>query len=244
MPNLNDLLSKFPKQRIPLCVEQQAIYEKEYLLNRDGQTFITSLAQKLESWMHRQVAKYVVGSHFLELGAGTLNQVPYMQDIPITRYDVVEPAQFFFEHSKYKKNIHHFYNDISECDHKYDSIFSVAALEHVTSLPLLLAKATLLLAEGGRVISAIPCEGGLLWGAGWRLSTGLAYKLRTGFSYANIMRYEHVNNYNEIVSLHKHFFNDVHIVYFPLSHKHLAFYACIIAQNPKIDVSHSFCRAA
>lgn len=232
-------LSDFPKARPVLPAAQQAIYEQEYLSNRDGKTFMSSLAQKLESWMHRQVISNLAGRRFLEVGAGTLNHVPYMNNIDTEYYDVVEPAKFLYEFSPHKAKIRQFYTDIADCQETYDSIFSIAALEHVTDLPHVLAKMGVLLNRNGKCINAIPCEGGFLWGLSWRCSTGLAYRLRTGYSYKNVMLHEHINNYDEIISLHRHFFNSIKIVHFPF-YKHGSFYACIVAENPRLDVCNVY----
>jgi|CXWL01.1.fsa_nt_gi SAM-dependent methyltransferase len=234
MSEIEKILARFPKQRPPLPAAQQKIYEQEYLANREGKNLASSLAQKLEAWMHRKVAQNVVGSRFLEVGAGTLNHAPYFEGRKIEYYDAVEPAKFLYQDSVFKPRIRNFYGDISQCDSQYDSIFSIAALEHVTNLPEVLAKMGKLLADGGVCVNAIPCEGGFLWGLSWRLSTGLSYKLRTGFSYKTLMRHEHINGHDEIIALHKHFFEKVRLVYFPIWGKHFSLYCCIVASQPKI----------
>lgn len=234
MTSIDQILNRFPKQRPALPSAQQSIYEKEYLSNREGKNLASSLAQKLESWMHKKVRDYVTGGRFLELGAGTLNQVPYLQHRNITYYDVVEPGKFLYQDSPHKDYIRHFFGDIEECDDTYDSVFSIAVLEHVENLPAVLAKMGLLITEDGMCVNAIPSEGGFLWGMSWRFSTGLAYKLRTGFSYGTLMRHEHVNDHDEIIALHKYFFDKVELVYFPIQHKHLSFYCCIAARRPKL----------
>lgn len=178
----------------------------------------SSLAQKLESWTHKVVAANVVGARFLEVGAGTLNQITYFQIKKIEYYDVVEPPVFLYQNSPLKAHIRHFFSDIEECNHVYDTIFSIAALEHVVNLPHTLAKMGTLLRENGSCINAIPSDG-FLWGLGWRASTGLAYKLRTGFSYKALMRHEHVNNHDEIITLHRYFFDQVKLAYFPIHSK-------------------------
>lgn len=241
MKDMQDILStKYPKIRCPLSVKQQEIYETEYLLNREGRSFMSYLSQKLESWMHVMVVKHIEGSRLLEVGAGTLNHLQYINLKNIDFYDVVEPADFLYDNSVFKKRINSFFSDINECYDKYDSIFSIAVLEHVTNLPEVIAKSGLLLKDKGVMVSAIPCEGGLLWGVAWRISTGLAYKIRTGLSYKDIMRYEHVNNYSEIIEIVKYFFRDVTIKFFPVFGKHLSLYACVISRNPNIQRCKSF----
>lgn len=233
---IDQILNRFPKQRPALPPAQHSIYEKEYLSNREGKNLISSFAQKLESWMHQKVTDYVTGERFLELGAGTLNQVPYLQHQKKAFYDVVEPGKFLYQDSQYKDHIRYFFDDIEECNDIYDAIFLIAVLEHVENLPAVLAKMGLLISEDGVCVNAIPSEGGFLWGMSWRLSTGLSYKLRTGFSYGTLMRHEHVNDHDEIIALHKYFFDKVELVYFPVSHKHLSFYCCITARHPKLDL--------
>lgn len=240
MPEIEQILRGFPKLRPALPTGQQAIYEQEYLANREGGNLVTLLAKNLESWMHRKVSEQVSGGRLLEIGAGTLNQVPYMRDKQITHYDVVEPGKFFYANSPYKSHIRNFHEDIDDCAGEYDAVFSVAVLEHLTNLPYVLAKTGSLLAHGGIMVNAVPSEGGLLWGAAWRLITGPAYRLRTGYSYKNLMRHEHVNELHEIEALHRYFFEEVTICHFPLPHKHLSFYSCLVARRPRLDQCRHF----
>src|SRR5436190_12387425 len=55
--DINRLLATYPRERPPLPARYQQIYEQEYLLNRGGGTRITRLALRMESWMHRVVAR-------------------------------------------------------------------------------------------------------------------------------------------------------------------------------------------
>src|SRR5437899_2080518 len=72
-----DLLASFPRKREPLTPAHQACYLEEYRANRSGQGVLFSILAALESWMHRKVAPHARGSSLLELGAGTLNHVPF-----------------------------------------------------------------------------------------------------------------------------------------------------------------------
>lgn len=226
------VLERFPKQRPALPPAQRAIYETEYRANREGATLMSALSQWLEGWMHRAVARDSQGDTMLELGAGTLNHLRHVNRAALQRYDVVEPAAFLYADSPLKPSVGRFFADISEVTDSYDTICSVAVLEHITALPEAVARAGLRLKEGGVFVNAIPCEGGMLWGLSWRLSTGLSYRLRTGHSYANVMRHEHVNDYQEIVAVVRHFFRDVRIRFFPLHGMHPSLYACLTARDP------------
>src|SRR5436190_17070369 len=86
------LLARFPKSRPELPEAYRAIYAEHYRSNREGLSLASSMAQKLESWMHRRVARDVASGDMrrrtLEIGAGALNHLSY--EPPSATYDVVE----------------------------------------------------------------------------------------------------------------------------------------------------------
>src|SRR5512138_280235 len=82
------LLRSYPRRRPPLTPAHEKVYAEQYKLNREGARPIESLAQKLETWMHRRVAS-IAGAPVLELGAGTLNHIRF--EPRGIAYDVVEP---------------------------------------------------------------------------------------------------------------------------------------------------------
>src|SRR5262249_35620546 len=99
-------LAPFPKTRPPLPPEFQAIYVEPYNTNRSGESTAASLAQRLERWLHRQVAKDVAqggARSTLELGAGTLNQLPFEPEG--APYDVVEPFADLYRDSPLKRRL-------------------------------------------------------------------------------------------------------------------------------------------
>src|SRR5215467_12951504 len=91
MKPIEELLRSYPRVRPPLPPAHQAHYLNEYRINRNGSTCATGLAAKAESWMHRKIAARRSGGRILELGAGTLNHVPY--ESAFTVYDFVEPFE-------------------------------------------------------------------------------------------------------------------------------------------------------
>ena len=129
------------------------------------------------------------------------------------------------------------YRDIEEVSDgdRFDRIFSVAVLEHVLDLPLLIARSAILLAEGGIFQAGIPAEGGAMWGLAWRLTTGLSFRIRTGLPYGEMMRHEHVNEAQEIRQLIEYYFEDVELQQFPLPHLHLSLYHYLKASKPRLD---------
>jgi hypothetical protein len=236
------ILARFPKARPPLPVAYEAIYAEQYKSNRNGATPAASLAQRLESWMHRKVAAdvAVLGPRAtLELGAGTLNQLPYEPRGEI--YDIVEPFALLFEDSPHRPRVRQIYSGVEEVpsSNLYDRITSVAVLEHLCDLPGVLARASRLLSPDGVFRAAIPSEGGLLWGLGWRVGTGLEFRRRHDLDYGVMMRHEHVNTAVEIEALVKALFVQVRIQSFGLG-RQLSLYRFIEAQAPRPAVADAW----
>lgn len=161
------MFDSFPKTRPPLPREIKDIYAVHYKSNREGQTTASSLAQRMESWLHRQVANDVANPQnsvkvTLELGSGTLNQLQYEQTVQA--YDIVEPFTDLYKSSPLLGRVRNIYSDISEVPGNccYDRITSVATLEHVCNLPEVIARSGLLLKENGVFRASVPSEGTFL----------------------------------------------------------------------------------
>jgi hypothetical protein len=237
--DLAAVLARFPKTRPELPPRLQAIYTRQYLENRAGATPAASLSQRLEGWLHRQVAADVKQGgprSTLELGAGTLNQLAF--EPRSDAYDIVEPFEELFRDSPQRGRIRDVYADTADvpADRLYDRITSVAALEHICDLPLVLARAVRRLNDGGTLRTAIPSEGGLLWTLGWRLTTGLEFRLRHGLDYGLMMAHEHVNDARDIETLLGALFEDVQVKSFGLG-RQLSLYRFIAARRPRRDVA-------
>ena len=81
------MFENYPKVRTELPPGFQKIYAEHYKKNREGETSASSVAQKMEGWMHRKIAEDVKGISdkvTLEIGAGTLNQLNYEETSPMT----------------------------------------------------------------------------------------------------------------------------------------------------------------
>jgi len=240
------MFDDFPKIRPRLPKEIEEIYSAHYKSNREGQTAASSLAQRVESWLHRQVANDVANTEnsakvTLELGAGTLNQLQYEPEVH--PYDIVEPFTELFNNSPLLERVRNVYSDISEVPSncRYDRITSVATLEHVCSLPEVIARSGLLLAENGVFRASVPSEGTLLWTLGWKLTTGLEFKLRHGFSYGLLMKHEHVNTAREIEEVLNYFFKEVKCKVFGLT-KSISLYRYYECRNPRIERCREYSR--
>lgn len=235
------ILQKYPKKRTELPKEFKNIYLEHYKINREGKSSATSLAQKMETWLHKKVAKDVVGLNnksTLEIGAGTLNQLEYEETKP---YDIVEPFSELFENSIYKNKINNIYQDIAEVNpsKKYDRITAIATFEHVLDLPSVVAKSCIHLNDNGTLRVSIPNEGTILWKLGWKLTTGIEFKLKYGLDYGILMSHEHVNTADEIEEVLKYFYSNLKCSCFGVSRK-FAFYRFYECSKPKLKEAKDY----
>jgi hypothetical protein len=237
------MFDSFPKTRPRLSKEIQEIYVTQYKSNRRGETAASALSQRVESWLHKQVAKDVLDTRTrkvtLEIGAGTLNQLRFEPEVG--PYDIVEPFRELYEGAPDLKRVRHIYADIAEIpgNHRYDRITSVATFEHICNLPEVISFCGLLLADNGKLRVSIPSEGTLLWTLGWKLTTGLEFRIKYGLDYGALMRHEHVNTAAEIEELLRYFFEEVERNVFGLtaSFSLYQFYSC---SGPVIERCRQF----
>ena len=107
----------YPKTRPFLDPEIEKIYNSVYLNNRQGSSSATSIAQKLETWMHLKANNFInEDKDVLEIGAGTLNHLNF--DKSYKTYDVIEPFKELYINSKNKNKVNNFYSDIRDLDEK------------------------------------------------------------------------------------------------------------------------------
>jgi hypothetical protein len=204
------MFENFPKIRPALPPEFEAIYSDHYKENREGGSTASGLAQRLESWMHRKVAADSrLDKRTLEIGAGTLNHLPY--EPRVLCYEIVEPFRYLIERSPLLDRISGVYSDIDEIapENEFDRIISIATFEHICDLPTVVAKCGKLLAHRGCLRVAIPSEGTILWRLGYKLTTGLEFRRKYGLDYEVLMQHEHVNSAAEIKKVLRYFFADV-----------------------------------
>jgi trans-aconitate methyltransferase len=141
--------------------------------------------------------------------------------------------------------VDHFYDDIRDVSphERYDKIISIAVLEHLTELPDIVAMCAQRLAPGGAFAAGFPTEGGLAWYSAWRFGTGTAYRMRTGLSYAPLMRHEHVNDAREIESVVRLFFRTVERRRFPLPLFQASLYTVLTARDPDLPACEQWTQA-
>tara|TARA_Y200000002_G_scaffold16174_1_gene12647 strand:+ start:230 stop:973 length:744 start_codon:yes stop_codon:yes gene_type:complete len=221
-----NLIKKYPKKRAILPLRLRAIFKNFYLENRDN--FFSQLSEK---WLHTSINDRWKKNVTLEIGAGTLNHLKYEAK---KEYDVIEPKKFLFKKSKYKKLINKTYLDINKCkNYHYDRIISCAVLEHLTNLPDYLYSSSFKIKKKGYQQHSIPCEGYPMWNIAWFVFSGIIFRIKYGYSFKYIQKHEHLNNFDEIVSLINFFYKNVETKFsYPFYNKYLSFYSNIKFSNP------------
>ena len=229
--NIKTLLKKYPKKRILLSKEIKKIFANEYKNNRTN-----FLSQLSESWLHFSIKGRKSKEKYstLEIGAGNLNHLKYESSNNLINYSIIEPQKFLLKNNKYKNTVKIYKNLNQIQKSSLDRIISCAVLEHVTDLPKYLALSSKFLKIDGYQSHSIPCEGYPLWHLVWDIVSGIPFKIRTGLNFKEIQKYEHVNNYDEIVFLVKYFYNkfEIKFSYPSFFTPYLSLYANITFSKP------------
>lgn len=203
------------------------IYEEFYINYSQANTFFRKLSLLVERWYHLKAYNAKTKAHaILELGSGNLNHVKFEKNFK--QYDVIEPKEFLIKASNPLdlEKINNIYKSIDDLPKEklYDKIISIAVLEHVENLDSVLEKLSQKLSKKGKFIVEIPAEGELLWWLGWRLTTGIGFWFKYKLDYGVIMRYEHVNNAEEILYYLRKYFKIKLINSFPFNIKNFRLY--------------------
>ena len=223
---IQKILKLFPKERPPLPKKIKKIFNKVYKENRKN-----SLISFAERWMHESIYGLNSIKNTLEIGAGTLNHLKFEKIKK--NYDIIEPKKYLYKKTIQEKKIRKILPNLKACKKNYyDRIISIAVLEHMTELPNFLAESSFNIKNNGYHSHSIPCEG-YLFNFTSSIISGIPFYLKHGLSYKYIMKHEHVNNLDEIITLINFFYKKVKIKYsYPFYTKYLAFYANITFKHP------------
>jgi hypothetical protein len=235
------MFENYPKQHIELPEKYKNIYLLHYKKNRDGKSIASFFSKRLEGWLHKKAAadrKINENSVTLEIGAGTLNHLPYEH---CRQYDIVEPFLELYKESPLLNRIRNIFKKIEDIPllESYDRIISIATFEHLLNLPEITARACMLLKQDGVVRIAIPNEGTWLWRLSWKLTTGLEFRLKHKLKYSVMMAYEHVNSADEIEEVLNYFFKTKKCSVLGIN-RNTAFYRFYVCKNPDLDRAKNY----
>jgi SAM-dependent methyltransferase len=160
------------------------------------------------------------GQRTLEIGAGLGAHLGY-EDLEHQEYYAVELLQELAD--SMQTRFPSVTTLVADCQQRlpfddgfFDRVLAIHVLEHLPNLPAALDEVARVLAQDGRFVAVIPCEGGLAYSLARRLTSKRLFEREFGRDYDWFIRSEHINLPWEITSeLEKRFrIADTH--YFPL----------------------------
>lgn len=144
------------------------------------------------------------GIRTLEIGAG-LGQHLDFEDISGQDYVALELRQemadaLLAKHPEISTHVGDVEEGLDVPDASFDRVIAVHVLEHLRNLPVALDEIKRLLKPGGVFEIVIPCEGGLGYWAGRRVTSQRLFEKRYGTSYDWYIKTEHFSVPREIVA--------------------------------------------
>lgn len=156
----------------------------------------------------------------LEIGAGIGGHLEF-EDLSGQKYYTVDLREEFVEEvrSRYPQVV----ALAADCQERlpfedgfFDRVLAIHVLEHLPNLPPAVEEIARVLAPTGRFVAVIPCEGGLAYALGRRVSAQRLFEREFGMTYEWLIRSEHLNVPWEILKELRKQFRIVHARYFPL----------------------------
>lgn len=155
------------------------------------------LAEYFENLGRRWVVAHTPQGRVLEIGAGVGRHARLNQG-HVGEYFVSEFQSGHLENPLWKE----FRGRAIQCDASrlpfrggwFDGVVSTYSLEHMRRLKDTLGEIARVLKPGGRLVLALPCEGGFLWNLGREILTRRAFQKEFGLDYDKIIAYEHVHD--------------------------------------------------
>lgn len=168
---------------------------------------------------HKYAARSAGPGRTLDIGAGLGEHLRY-EDLSVQEYHAVELREDMAK--AIRRDFPSVVTVVADCqdrlpydDATFDRAVAIHVLEHLPNLPAALSEIRRLLRPGGVLSVVIPCEGGLGYSLGRRVTTQRAFESRYKTSYKWHIESDHVNQAREIVAELHHHFEVTDSTYFP-----------------------------
>lgn len=208
--------SGWPKRVPQLTPEQRRIQEDWLRHYHEG---LPDQHGHIVRFGHGYAARTARPGHTLEIGAGLGEHLRH-EDLTAQEYHAVELRESMAE--AIRRDFPSAVTVVADCqrrlpydDASFDRAIAIHVLEHLADLPVALEEIERLLRPGGVFAVVIPCEGGLGYSMGRRVTSQRAFERRYGTSYRWHIESEHVNQAREILDELRRRFDVAERTYFP-----------------------------
>jgi SAM-dependent methyltransferase len=168
---------------------------------------------------HEYAARSARPGVTLEIGAGLGEHLRY-EELATQEYHAVELREHMA--AAIRRDFPSAITVVADCQRRlpyddagFDRAIAIHVLEHLPNLPAALAEIQRLLKPGGVFSVVIPCEGGLGYSMGRRVTTKRAFEYRYKTNYEWLVECEHVNRAREILRELRNYFDFEDVTYYP-----------------------------
>lgn len=230
VPNLRRF--HWPKLIPPLDAEQKRISDD---FMRHWHEVLPSKYGAIEWFNHSYALRFLPNLprfKTLEIGAGLGAHIAF-EDLSRQDYHCIELRQNMADGiaAKYPSvtaSVGDCQRNVPYPDNSFDRIVVVHVLEHLSDLPGCIKEMHRILKPGGIFSIVLPCDPGLAYEVARKISAERIFKKRYKLPYGWLIRREHINSPQEILSLiDEHFSNEIDRTYFPLRVPSITMNLCI-----------------
>jgi SAM-dependent methyltransferase len=208
--------SRWPKEVARLSDEQRWIQD-DWLRRYHEQLPVEH--RRILRFNHGYPTRSACSGRTLEIGAGLGDHMRY-EDLEKQEYHAVELRESMAE--SIRRDFPSAVTVVADCqerlpypDADFDRVIAIHVLEHLPDLPAALSEVARVLKPHGRFSVVIPCEGGLGYRMGRRVTSQRAFERRYGTSYKWFIESEHVNQAHEVLRELRNHFDVADETYFP-----------------------------
>jgi SAM-dependent methyltransferase len=206
----------WPK-RVPQLTEEQRRIQDDWM--RYYHERLPDDHGRIVRFNHEYAARSAGPGRTLDIGAGLGDHLRY-EDLASQEYHAVELREDMAQ--AIRRDFPSVVTVVADCqqrlpyeDATFDRAVAIHVLEHLPNLPAALSEIRRLLRPGGVLSVVIPCEGGLGYSLGRRVTTQRAFERRYKTSYKWHIESDHVNQAREILGELRRSFAFTDSTYYP-----------------------------
>lgn len=195
-------------------VDIQRYFEVMNVIQDEGYDGIMGFLQDLG---HKWVSRYTQNGISLEIGFGRGRQSLFYKGDPDQYYPLEINAAYIYAATWGKFPNATIGNALSLPfpDNYFDNVVTIYNLEHIMEINVVFKEIKRVMKKEGKLIVALPCEGGFIWNLGRMLTSRRIFQKKFGINYDKVIAFEHVHTIFELQQLLKQNFILKTSKYFP-----------------------------